>query len=187
MAGCVGVTPLFQEYLGDDFVRLPAIVQDGHAVVDRLVLHGASRVTRGSSLWARLLAGLFGFPPSAEEVPVTVTMTAQDGGEVWERRFGDKRFYSFLKAQDGRMTERFAPFTFTLGLHVANGELVYRVASGRVGHVPLPKWFLPHSIAREYAADGKFHFDVELRAPLTGGLMVHYQGWLLPDPSPDLT
>jgi hypothetical protein len=45
-----------------------------------------------------------------------------------------------------------------------------------------------HREAREYAEDGRFHFDVRLFAPLTGGLMVHYRGHLIPanpdDPSP---
>ena len=174
-------TPLFHSYLGSSFDALPAAVQDGHAVDGVLRMSGKSSVTRGTSLWARALAAAFGFPPATDEVPVTVTMSAQDGGELWERRFGSKRFWSFLKVKDGVMTERFAPFTFTLGLHVKDEQLFYPVKAGRLGPVKLPKWFLPLSIAREFEANGKFHFDVELRAPLTGALMVHYHGWLLPD------
>lgn len=174
-------TPLFQSYLGNAFNDLPGSVRDGHDVADELRLSGRSSVKRGTSLWARVLAAAFGFPPAADEVAVTVTMTAQDGGELWERCFGNKRFWSFLKVIDGVMTERFAPFTFTLGLHVKDAQLFYPVRAGRLGPVKLPTWCLPLSIAREFEADGKFHFDVELRAPLTGALMVHYQGWLLPD------
>jgi hypothetical protein len=173
--------PLFERFLGDSFDTLAPAVREGHRVHGARSFSGQSRVTRGTSLWARFLAGAFGFPPAAETVPVTVIMTAQDGGELWERRFGNKCFWSFLKIKNGKMTERFTPFTFTLGLHVADGQLFYPVASGRLGPLPLPRWFLPISTAREFEADGRFHFDVELRAPLTGGLMVHYQGWLLPD------
>lgn len=176
------VKPLFQSFLKDSFQDLPDPVRAGHAVAAPLRLAGRSRVTRGTQLWARVLARAFGFPPAGDDVPVTVTMFPQEGGEWWERRFGDKTFWSFLKVADGKMTERFAPFTFTLGLHVADGQLFYPVASGRLGPIRLPKWCLPVSTAREFAKDGRFHFDVALRAPLTGALMVHYQGWLAPDP-----
>jgi hypothetical protein len=106
-------------------------------------------------------------------------MIPKDGGELWERRFGDKPFRSYLKVKEGRMTERFGPFTFMLGLHAADGQLHFPVKAGRLGPLPMPKFLLPYSVAREFAADGRFHFDVALHAPLTGALMVHYQGWLV--------
>ena len=179
--------PLFQTYLGGSFARLPSVIQEGHAVNGALCMSGKASVSRGNSLWARVLATAFGFPPASEQVTVTVKMTAQDGGEMWERCFGNKRFWSFLKVKDGVMTERFAPFTFTLGLHVDDAQLHYPVVAGRLGPIKLPTWLLPLSIAREFEQEGKFHFDVELRAPLTGALMVHYQGWLLPDQAPQPT
>jgi hypothetical protein len=36
---------------------------------------------------------------------------------------------------------------------------------------------LPRGIAREYEANGRFHFDVPIALPLIG-LLVHYRGWL---------
>ncbi|MEM8536229.1 MAG: DUF4166 domain-containing protein [Pseudomonadota bacterium] len=173
-----GGIPLFERFLGPDFAALPPEVQAGHAVDRQLQLAGRARVIRGGGLWPRLIAFLFRFPKATDDIPVTVTMTAQDGGELWERRFGDSRFWSFLKVHNGVMTERFAPFTFTLGLHVADGQLHYPVKSGRLGPLPLPNFLLPISNAREFTRDGQFHFDVQLLAPLTGGLMVHYQGRL---------
>lgn len=167
--------------LGAAFADLPPAVQDAHRVDVPCTWHGRARVTRGGSLWARCLATLFRFPPATNDIAVRVTMTPQQGGELWERRFGDSRFASFLTLKGGLMTERFGPFVFTLGLHVADGQLHFPVAAGRLGPLPLPKFMLPQSLAREYATDGRFHFDVALHAPLSGGLMVHYQGWLLPD------
>ena len=86
------------------------------------------------------------------------------------------------------MTERFGPFTFLLGLTVAEGALHYPVRSGRLGPLPLPGWLLPRAEAQEYTEDDRFHFDVRLFAPLSGGRMVHYRGHLIPanpdDPSP---
>lgn len=176
------IIPLFPGFLGQDYAELPTAVRDLHDVPAPRRWTGRAKVTRGRSLWARLIAGVFGFPPAADDTPVTVTMTPQDGGELWERQFGTKRFWSFLKVKDGQMTERFGPLTFTLGLHVADGQLHFPVRSGRIGPVLFPRLLLPVSIAREYQAAGRFHFDVALKAPLTGALMVHYQGWLERDP-----
>ena len=175
--------PMFADYLGADFSSLPAPIQEGHQVDDVLMLVGRGSVTRGASTWSRFLSGVFRFPPAAADVPVTVTMTPKDGGELWERRFDGRPFWSFLTVRDGVMTERFGPLTFTIGLHVRDGQLFYPVKAGRLGPLPLPRFLLPVSTAREFAKNGRFQFDVALRAPLTGALMVHYQGWLAPAPS----
>jgi saccharopine dehydrogenase-like NADP-dependent oxidoreductase len=176
-------TPVFAAFLREDFATLAPTIQSAHDVGGPRCWAGRSRVTRGTTLWSRFLARLFGFPHASENIPVTVTMTPKDGGEWWERRFGNASFWSFLKVRNGAMTERFGPLTFRLGLHVTDGQLFYPVSSGRIGPVPLPQRLMPISIAREFEKGGRFHFDVELRAPLTGALMVHYQGWLEPETS----
>ncbi|SLN21980.1 hypothetical protein PEL8287_00946 [Roseovarius litorisediminis] len=39
--------------------------------------------------WAMCLTG---FPPQGRDVPVTVTLTPQNAGELWVRQFGDSTF-----------------------------------------------------------------------------------------------
>lgn len=172
--------PLFPRYLGADFEALPPSVREGHRVQDRLTLAGRARVDRGGALWARVIAFVFGFPKAAPDVPVTVTMQARDGAEVWDRSFAGKLFRSVLRIEGARMTERFGPLTFTLDLHVADGCLHFPVVAARCGPVPLPAVLLPQSVAREYEDDGRFHFDVAIHAPVTKTLVVHYRGWLVP-------
>ncbi|WP_341368839.1 DUF4166 domain-containing protein [Yoonia sp. BS5-3] len=172
------MTPLFPRQLKDQFAQLPPSVQQAHAVYGPRRWSGKARVSRGASLWARMLARLFGFPPADENVPVTVAMIPQRDGELWERQFGGRLFRSFLREKDGKMTERFGPFTFRLGLHVSGGQLHFPVEAGRLGPLPIPRFCLPQSVACEYEQDGRFHFDVALKAPITCGLIVHYQGWL---------
>ncbi|MEL6838693.1 MAG: DUF4166 domain-containing protein [Pseudomonadota bacterium] len=172
------ITPLFARFLGGDFAHLPQTVQQAHRVPAPRRLTGRARVTRGTSLWARGLAAIFRFPRETDDIAVSVLMTPEGNGETWERQFGKQTFRSHLRMDADTMTERFGPFTFTLNLHVAAGALHFPVAAGRLGPVPLPRFLLPISIAREFETDGRFHFDVRLQAPLTGSLMVHYQGWL---------
>ena len=135
-------------------------------------------VTRGPTLWARLIAAVFRFPAAIDQTPVQVTMTPTADGEIWVRQFGTSTFQSQLRLTAGKMTERFGPFTFDLDLHVADDALHFPVTAGRLGPLPMPRWALPVSHAREYDQDGRFYFDVALHAPLTGALMVHYKGWL---------
>ncbi len=174
----VQVTPLFQRFLGAEFDALPPSLRAAHLVYGPRRWVGRASVTRGGSVLSRLIGALFRFPQATNDIAVQVTMTPVNEGEVWERRFGEQIFRSELRQSDTYMTERFGPFTFALGLHVRGGQLHYPVRSGRLGPVRLPKWLLPQSIAHEYEADGRFHFDVALKAPLTGALIVHYKGRL---------
>lgn len=170
--------PIFARVLGKAFGGLPAAIRQTHMTADKSRWQGRSEVLRGGGLWPRLLAALFRFPPAGAHVEVEVVKTVTPRGEAWERRFGTRRFRSHLAATRAGMTERFGPFTFLLGLTVLEKELHYPVTSGRCGPIPMPRWMLPVSEAREYVQGGRFHFDVSLRAPVTGALIVRYRGWL---------
>ncbi|NPD20444.1 SDR family oxidoreductase [Alterinioella nitratireducens] len=171
--------PIFEAVLGESFAALPAPIRQTHVTADKSRWQGRSEVMRGAGLWPRLLAALVRFPPASPDLEVEVTKTVTRRGETWERRFGTRRFRSHLTPTRAGMTERFGPFTFLLGLRVAGEELLYPVRSGRVGPIPMPRWLLPVSEAREHVQDGRFHFDVSLRAPITGALIVRYRGWLV--------
>jgi hypothetical protein len=45
--------------------------------------------------------------------------------------------------------------------------------------IPMPLWLAPRSNSYEFAEGDRFHFHVEIAHPLTG-LIVGYQGWLVP-------
>jgi NAD(P)-dependent dehydrogenase (short-subunit alcohol dehydrogenase family) len=170
--------PIFPRVLGPAFDSLPEPIRATHTTADISRWQGQASVRRGTGPWSRLLGWAFGFPSAGTQIPVEVTKTVTASGETWLRRFGPRRFRSHLAATPRGMTESFGPFTFLLGLKVENNALHYPVAAGRLGPLPLPRRLLPVSQTREYLKDGCFHFDVELRAPLTCGLLVHYQGML---------
>lgn len=172
--------PVVPSVLGADFDKLPEAVRAPHLTAETSRWEGVADVTRGGRLWSRILCGLFGFPPSNENISIQVTKTVTARGEIWERRFGKRTFRSELTATPQGLTERFGPFTFLLGLKVKDRALHFPVVSGRLGPAPLPRWLLPVSIAREYELDGQVHFDVTLRAPINGALMVRHKGRLSP-------
>ena len=179
------LNPIFPRILGPAFSTLPEPIRATHLTAATTRWQGRASVTRGTSLFSRLLASLFRFPPATDDIEVEVTKTATPKGETWTRRFGNRIFRSHLKPTPKGMTERFGPFTFLLGLEVRDGALLYPVAGGRFGPFPLPRWLLPGSEIREYVDNGRFHFNVRLLAPITRALMVHYRGHLLPAPAED--
>ncbi|MGR3492816.1 MAG: DUF4166 domain-containing protein [Shimia sp.] len=168
---------IFARVLGSSFHTLPVPVRQSHIGGARQMLEGEGTVTRGHGLWPRLIAVLFRFPP-AGTYPVTVVKERDGARETWRRSFGRHRFLSVLSLNGATMTERFAPFTFTLGLHVDDGALHFPVRSGRLGPIPIPTWALPVSEARETADGNALRFDVRLFAPITRQMIVHYQGTL---------
>lgn len=172
------LTPAFQSVLGGDFDMLPNAVKDSHQTIGIHHFEGRAKVTRGTSLWSRILAAAFGFPKACDDISISVKKERTGGGETWTRTFGNRAFRSHLTPGKAGMSERFGPFTFDLNLHVAADALHFPVKRGRVFGIPLPPILLPQSNASEREVDGQFHFDVQILAPITGRLMVHYQGWL---------
>ena len=92
---------------------------------------------------------------------------------------GGKRFRSRLSpSRPGHVVEAFGPFRFELALPITDGAMALEVRRGWLLGLPMPRALLPVSQSREYVADGRFRFDVTLRAPLGLGLVVRYRGWL---------
>jgi NAD(P)-dependent dehydrogenase (short-subunit alcohol dehydrogenase family) len=175
---------LFQAALGEAWRDLPSTVRRLHDVHDVESCSGRATVERGRSLPARLAAWFFRFPEAGEDVPVTVTMARTATGETWERNFAGRRFKSHLAPSGpGRIRERFWVFDYEQDLPVRDGALHFPVRRGWCLGVPIPGPLLPRSDALEFERDGVFHFDVALSAPLGGGLIVRYRGFLVPDAS----
>lgn len=173
---------LFQAALADRWEALPPAVQRLHSVRDTESFAGRARVVRGQSPIARLAAWLFGFPKAGDDVPLRLTITCLPHGEVWDRSFDGRRLRSRLLPSPRRYCyrERFGAFTFEQALPVKDGVMRLRVRRGWLLGVPLPSLLLPRSCASECAVGGRFQFDIGLHLPVTGALIVRYQGSLAP-------
>jgi saccharopine dehydrogenase-like NADP-dependent oxidoreductase len=170
---------LFQKALGANFGGLPPSVRRLHSVQDVEVFTGKAKVTRGKGLFERAAAFFFSFPKAGSEVPVAITKTRTAFGETWERDFDGRKFRSYLSPsfRPFHYHERFFAFTYEQELPVKDESLSLSVRRGWVLSIPLPRFLLPKSLSREYDLDGIFHFDVGLYAPLTGKLIVRYEGY----------
>ncbi|ARQ09119.1 saccharopine dehydrogenase protein [Rhizobium etli] len=173
--------PLYRRILGDAFEQLPPALAAIHAGGTRLA-SGRARIERGGGFLARLVAGVIGFPPAGEDVPVAVRFVADGEREIWTRSFGAKTFRSWQAAGTGRdrhlLAEVFGPFRVLLAL-VPEGQKLRLVVRGwRFCGIPLPLFLAPGGKTYEEERDGRFHFHVEIGGRLTG-LVVRYSGWLV--------
>jgi hypothetical protein len=175
--------PLYQRILGEAYALLPEPLRVIHDLDRDLTAEGVATVTRGTSLLSRLAAGMMGFPPAGENVPVEVSFGVRDGREHWRRSFAGRAFASVLEEGRGRnerlICERFGPLTVAMALVLNGGRLQMVLRRWSVFGIPLPLVLGPRSKACEFAEDGRFNFDVEISHPLTG-LIVGYRGWLVP-------
>ncbi|WP_166943963.1 SDR family oxidoreductase [Sphingopyxis panaciterrae] len=175
--------PLYRLLLDSAFDSLPRRVQDLHGSGASRRWHGAAEVRRGRGLLARAAARVFGFPKAAARVPVTVDFAPEGGGERWTRTFGEMSFSSLQSPGTGRnaqlLVERFGPLAFAMALVVEGGRLHLVPRRWSAFGIPMPRFLLPDGTSFESEQDGKFHFAVEISAPLIG-LVVAYEGMLEP-------
>jgi len=171
-------TPLYARAM-PDLARVAPVVRAMHDVPSVTYAEGRATVMRGTSLLARVVAWTFGFPPAADDLPVSVTFEPYGNGERWTRDFGGNRFSSVLSPVEGGVEERFGPFSFAFRLEERAGALAMVPTRWRMGKLPLPRWLMPNGTAVERDGDGRFTFDVPIVLPLVGEV-VHYRGWLVP-------
>jgi saccharopine dehydrogenase-like NADP-dependent oxidoreductase len=174
-------TTTYATILGPVIHRLPNTVQDLHSLTDNQTWTGTAQVRGGATFLSRTIARIIGFPKTGNDIPVNVTLTKQGDQELWQRNFNGQKFKSIQWAGQGRnanlLMERFGAITVALALEVRGAELHLTPVSWSILGIPLPKFLLPHGDTFETEHNGKFVFDVTIKAPILG-LIVAYRGTL---------
>lgn len=174
---------LYERILGDAWQALPQAIRTMHDGVASA--EGRGRVDRGGSPLAWLAGALMSFPPAGADLPVRVAFEQTPGGEVWRRTFGRHSFQSHQ--YDGRgkcerlIVERFGALEFAMALVVEDSTVRLVTRRWSAFGVALPMWLAPRANAYETVESGRFRFFVEISHLLTG-LIVRYDGWLMPQP-----
>jgi Domain of unknown function (DUF4166) len=166
--------------LGAAFGCLPAPVQKVHALRHPLQATGHADVDVAAHAVARLICRLAGLPASGRDVPVSVLFKPDGrGGEYWERRFGQRRYASFLVADaaEDRLIEHFGPFRLHFRLTPRADGLEWSLAGWQLGVLPLPSWSAPRIECLEHAQGDRFAFDINVSFPLIGWA-IDYRGSL---------
>ncbi len=173
--------PLYARLLADAWHTLPEQIRELHDVTTIRRFSGRANVTGATQPVPALIARLFGFPKTALDIPVLVTLQTDGTTETWTRNFDGHKFQSTQEAGTGRnqglLVERFGPFAFGLALVLKEAELHLDMQRWTAFGVPMPAWAAPRSEAFELVHDGRFRFSVKISLPLIGTL-VRYRGWL---------
>ncbi len=169
---------LYRRVMGAAFETLAPRVREMHGIWRDGGAEGEAEVIEAANALGRLVARVMAFPPPGK-TPLHVAFSERDGLEHWIRDFGGHRFSSRLSQSGGRLVEQFGPLRFAFELTSEEGALAMHLRSWSFLRIPLPLILAPRTLAREYEAAGRFHFDVPIALPLIGRV-VHYRGWLRP-------
>jgi hypothetical protein len=169
---------LYARLLGPAFERLGPALQSIHDTRTTKLYVGRCDIRGGDSWLARAVARLAGLPLARLDVPVEVTIRANDTSEDWIRRFGGHRMQSRLAARGQRLEERLGPIVLAFELAAEQDRIVWSLHSARLAFVPVPLTWLLKCAATEAIHEGRYQFDVSAHV-LGIGLIVHYRGWLV--------
>ena len=171
--------PLFHRLYGAGLGVIPAEVAGVHAIGDERSFHGEVMIERGGGWLVGPMCWLLGFPPEAENLALTVTMTKLGEGEIWHRLFGDwklsSQFYPGVQPQT--VIERLGPIACTSRLDCDSSGVTQLLVALTVFGLKVPKRIWPQVDARESADLGQYRFAVAIRFPL-GAPLITYQGTL---------
>lgn len=173
----MSASSVFRQVLGCVFDRLPPQSQRVHDARPHKKLVGRADVERGSHWLVGVLARIASLPPTANDIPLTVTIDAHDSAEIWSRNFSGHVMRSRLWANGNLLAERLGPITLLFALSVEHESLKWRVVGARYLGAPLPSSWFSGATASEQVVDGRYTFDVRATLPLVG-LLVRYRGWL---------
>lgn len=178
----LGSAPLYRRLLDTLFDELPAPLRELHSPgAEEITAAGTAHVETGTNPLGRLIGVLFRFPKAGTDVSVSVRFQPMAGGELWRRDFAGRKFSSYQWEGTGYyhrlLMERFGPITVALALVWERERLNLVIRHWRLFGIPMPMLLAPNGETYEYAADGHFHFHVEIRHWLTG-LIVLYEGRL---------
>jgi len=169
----------FVRHLGEDYQKLPGLIQQAHHGV--IHLEGNVFVRHGNML-ARLFAGILKLPPAAESVQLTVDGYHEDSQMRWLRNFGGHQMQSCFRLEGDYLVENMGPVRLWMKLVVEQDTLQYKLCRASVWGVTIPAWFAPGLNAFEKEDNGNYIFGVRINLPVLGRL-IEYGGTMRLHPS----
>ncbi len=164
---------LYQRVLGAKYERLSPRLRLFHAARQEIRVEGAFSISRGASALGNWLTDRSGFPPTADQLPVSLTVMPSPSGEIWQRIFGSHAIVSWQGQRAGLFVERFGPLSMYLEANVDDGALIVRDLRTTLLTIPLPPPLSPQVEA--YGRDEGDEISVRIRItnPIFGELVAY--------------
>jgi hypothetical protein len=125
---------LYPQLLQGDFENLPRALRDFHSAPGGGTASGTVDVRRESGC----LAGLIGFPPSGNGIPLRLQVIADGNREVWIRRFGEKVLQSFQRREGDLLLETVGPVRVFFRIFADHTGMRFQSQRARLWMFPLP-------------------------------------------------
>lgn len=177
---------VYRRVTGDQFTRLNPSVQDFHHE-NGYQGRGAFTITHGRHPVSKLMIRLMSLPEAGVNVPVHLTVSVDEKGETWQRKFGKSTFVTHQCCGDSVLLESVGPIVVTYELRIDNtGALVYRQkgSSMKVAclSIPLPRFLSPTIDAKEWGtADDTINVVVSVTHQFLG-MLIKYEGAIMREP-----
>ena len=178
---------LYPRLFGEAWSEIDNALQRMHCTGDPVHAKGVFRISRGTSLGAKLLLWFLRLPSSNAAAQVELIVRPAGESETWSRLFDGKPIVTVqCESAGGLLADRFGPLEFQFQLNFAEHTIHYRqvgvilrLALPFFPEIPLPEWASPHVSARETAGSNEMETSirVEISAPLAG-LLFSYEGKL---------
>ncbi len=143
---------LYPQLLGSDFGKLPRALREFHSAPGGGSASGTASVRRVRG-W---LAGLIGFPPAGDGIPLKLRVVATDSGEIWIRSFGGVERRTVQRRDGHLLVESAGPVRFTFRLLEVEQGMRFELQSARVWIIPIPL----RIEAREWGDESSWDFEV---------------------------
>jgi hypothetical protein len=125
---------LYRQLLQRDFEKMPRVLREFHSGPTGGRAVGTVAVRR----FNRWLAGLVGFPPSGDGIPIELQVIAGDGREIWIRNFGGVKRRTVQMCEDGFLLESAGTLRIGFNLLADESGMRFKQRYARIWMVPLP-------------------------------------------------
>jgi len=176
--------PPFRHWLGGAVDVLPPAIRSLHDDPLERSASGTVTVTRGAHPIAAIMCRILGFPPSGENLPLTVEFEPRGHREIWRRIFPASTFRSHLKPWPGRIgavRECVGPLAYGFRLDTDDKGLRMVFEGWWFCGIPLPRALGPRVAATQWQEGEDYGFSVEVFG-LGIGPVIGYRGHLRLNP-----
>jgi len=135
-------------------------------------------VTRGGSV-KNLLASLMGLPLAGIDVPLELTVSADEHCENWARSFAGRTMKTRQWQSKELLIEAGGPMRFAFELNARDSGLEFKQVRAWFCLVPLPHVAAPRIQASETACENGWNVIVQMSLPVLG-TMIRYEGRVSP-------
>ncbi len=170
---------LYQRILGNDYFKLPNILQQFHSLSEGGCAVGIISVERSEGIIHRIAAQLLQLPSPGKEIPLRLEVIPDDGKEIWIRHFDGQRLMTLQWQEGPYLIEQAGPLLFVFEVVADKNGLTFNPHSNRIFGIQVPECMSLRVDASALRRSNCWYIEVIITAPLLGKITT-YKGEIIP-------